>query len=583
MEPTMRVFHGPMTMTMMTFKQLIWQHLPRDLLHCVYSEWLSWSDLSAVDIACLSNLADREEWLSSLSSLLKTEACSLVKTEYDYVNNERLVSYYKWLGSRKVLVRDKFPMRLSVLDDLLHYCDPVTFCPALHSIVILIDNERTDSCDDSILIESSLSRFLSHCIHLEGINEAQSGIERDDCVKWNSILYTALTNHLQENQLMKMGVFFGKRDNVLIDKVGSLLSKHDKSLKELAVRDRAKDNPGLTHVLENLIKSKHALRVLNIVFTYKGGNSTIIPSLLQYLSSAGMFLETLTVYSFEEGDFCLSEDLILSIGRSCPKLERLSWDVEGVSDEIVKPSLIYHLCPNLKYLSLQDCEIDVDEDINRMFLTIPSQPVDLEDSIECLLLALQRRPCTHVGLSIYNEEIELGVSEWSLIKSKLGPVLTSLRGLIPEDVIMDFVADLPNLKILCVLTERYEYSDNCLSSIAEHGQNLTELHFFGFIQFSDEILFEVFRRCSLLEVLDFSGLGCQSILYAAQHLSRLRKAMFDSVIASEADIVSLLHSEDMRWPSCLRTGEISSIHRGYKFEYKPNSLGWHKVWSSKQR
>eukprot|EP00981_Chlorochromonas_danica_P015364 scaffold11801_cov109-Ochromonas_danica.AAC.1 len=137
--------------------------------------------------------------------------------------------------------------------------------------------------------------------------------------------------------------------------------------------------------------------------------------------------------------------------------------------------------------------IVVDEDKNRMYLCIPSQPVDLEDSIECLFLALQRRPCTHVGLSIIDEEIELEDSEWSVIKSKLGPVLTSLGGQIPEDILIDFVKDLPRLKILDVLAERYDYSYESLSSIAEHGENLTELSFYydaNIFEFSEEMIYE---------------------------------------------------------------------------------------------
>eukprot|EP00981_Chlorochromonas_danica_P001389 scaffold296_cov164-Ochromonas_danica.AAC.6 len=527
---------------------MIWHYLPRDILHYVYSEWLIWSDLSILDIACLSS-KDREEWLSSVSSLLMTEACCLMKTEYIHTRNKKLVNYYKWLGSRKVLVRDKFPMRLSVLEDLLHYCDPVTFCPALRSILILKENKQTASRDDSRL-ESSLSCFLSHCSHLEGVNEVQSGHNHEGCVKWSNILYAALNKHLQDNQLVKLGVFFHQNDNILIDKVGTLLSKHDKSLKELAVRDWSNDNPGLAHLLGNLIKSKHALRALDINMMVRSVNRTILPSLFQYLSSAGMFLETLKANCFGEEDISLSESF-LSIGRSCPKLERLSCDVEELnSDEIIKRSLIYHLCPNLKYFNLREvCMIDVDEDKNRMCLSILDQPVNMKDSIECLFLALQRRPCTHVGLSVINEDVELADSEWSILN----------------------------------VLDRYDLkrSENCLSSIAEHGQNLTEFSYFAgadIFEYSEETICDVIRRCPLLEVLEVSGVGCQSILCAAQHLSRLRSVKFDLLRASEADIVSLLRSEDVRWPSCLRKGQIGSPDEDmFEFEYKPNSLGWHKA------
>eukprot|EP00981_Chlorochromonas_danica_P016341 scaffold16865_cov229-Ochromonas_danica.AAC.1 len=182
----------------------------------------------------------------------------------------------------------------------------MTFGPALHSISILKEDKQTASCDDSGLY-SSLSCFFGHCIHLEGVNQSLSGIHSNECVKWDSILYEALNNHLQGNQLVKLGFYFDERDILLLDKVGTWLSKHDKCLKALAVSDWSKDNPGFIHVLENLIKSRHALRALDMTVAFNSCNNTILPSLLQYLSSAGMLLETLIVNYFGEEDISWNE------------------------------------------------------------------------------------------------------------------------------------------------------------------------------------------------------------------------------------------------------------------------------------
>eukprot|EP00981_Chlorochromonas_danica_P012735 scaffold5365_cov169-Ochromonas_danica.AAC.6 len=187
-------------------KQKIWQYLPRDILHCVYCEWLTWSDLSLLDIACVSG-EDREEWLSSVSAMVMLERWPSV--------DMRLVNFYKWLGSRKVLVRDGFPIRLSVLDNLLSCCDYVTLCPAIHSIMIMHDHEMTNAIfRDTSRLDSSLSSFFRHCSHVKEAEFVSWGGWNSNCGWRDGIVYTTLTENLQDNQLETLKLSFAHFDGV---------------------------------------------------------------------------------------------------------------------------------------------------------------------------------------------------------------------------------------------------------------------------------------------------------------------------------------------------------------------------------
>eukprot|EP00981_Chlorochromonas_danica_P007055 scaffold1537_cov162-Ochromonas_danica.AAC.13 len=47
----------------------IWQQLNQDILHYLFTEWLEWKDLSAMDIAYLKKKDRKTFWLSSLTHL----------------------------------------------------------------------------------------------------------------------------------------------------------------------------------------------------------------------------------------------------------------------------------------------------------------------------------------------------------------------------------------------------------------------------------------------------------------------------------------------------------------------------------
>eukprot|EP00981_Chlorochromonas_danica_P007130 scaffold1561_cov184-Ochromonas_danica.AAC.3 len=474
-------------------KQMIWQYLPRDLLHCVYSEWLTWSDLSVLDIACLSN-EDREEWLTSLSSLVMGEACQFEETKRYYaLYNNKLVNYYQWLGSRKVLVREDFPVRLSVLEDFLHHCDPVTFCPAVHSILMLDEIEKPAESYEISRAESSLSCFVSHCSHLEEVEIIKAAITSStttggikyDWGNEDDIVYTTLNQHLRDNQLVKLDLYIDDPHKVVVEKIGSLLSKHVNSLREIRIIEKS---PGIRHVLRTLISSKPSLHVLNIVINYNGLKDPI-PLLLQYLSSSGLVLKKLD-FSYLEGDTnaMLTNELLVLIGTSCPNLVELSWLVEGFDDveggdvidssvaslHIINPIEIYRLCPNFKCLSTSEVVMWVDEAKSRLDLHFVSKLiyVRFEDIMECVLLSLQRGKYGQVGLSV---RFELEVEEWKLVVSKIGSMLISLDAEVTEDILISLLLDIPRLQMLEVYAVG-AITDRSMTTIAQHGRKLTKLH-----------------------------------------------------------------------------------------------------------
>eukprot|EP00981_Chlorochromonas_danica_P010039 scaffold2953_cov187-Ochromonas_danica.AAC.4 len=587
----------------------MWQYLPKDLLHCLYCEWLTWSDLSVLDIVCLGE-EDREEWLSSLSSLVMTAA-----QNFDHVPDQKLVNYYKWLGNRKVLIRDGLVLRMSLLQHLLLCCDPVTFCSALHSILIIDDDEKVtaspdasdddnsdsglsldesesqdDSSDsnsnsdgsteekvsyDDSTIELSLSSFLSHCSHLEAVKvNIVTSWNKYDCGRQDDILYTALNNQLQDNQLVKLDIVFDYHREIVLDKIVRLLSKNVNSLKEIRIVDSSEDCCGVIYVLKSLIASKHTLRVLGMYIDHYTRNDTI-PILLQYLSAAGMFLESYFLRSAKFSiNFIFTHELLMTIGTSCPNLVELSWSASKV-DENLKPIEIYRLCPNFKHLTIDNFfMMNVDEEKNRLNFHTTLNKLTcalLEGCMDCVLLSLQRGQYSELGLTTH---CGLEVEEWTLITRKVGSVLTSLCVHMSEDALISLLPNLPRLQELDVEVIG-AFTDSSLAAIAGYGEALTNLRItkvFGDaskIEFSDEMICEVIRKCKMLEVLEIPCVGCESILCAARYLPRLRWVTFECVRASRKSIFSLLCGGEVRWSSCLRQGSIGDF-----LEYNPHSRSW---------
>eukprot|EP00981_Chlorochromonas_danica_P003735 scaffold686_cov177-Ochromonas_danica.AAC.19 len=423
-------------MTEQNMKQnKIWEQLPRALLHY------------------------REEWLSSLSSLAMTETPNnLTKVVYGAPYDKKYtISYYQWLGSRKVLVRNKFPVR------------PVRWPPS---------------------------------------EKHGKGYARVD-----SVLYTTLSNQLQANTLKKLRVLIRHSDELVCSEIENLLRKHMNSLQELVVYDdsHGPEYVGWSHIFKCLIQSRHALCVLDVwMQRVRFDNRKAL--LLEYLSLAGMSLKILK-FGYRADDFVSNEELLKSIGTSCPKLESLLMDTYGGSF-VTRPSIIYHLCPNLKSFSEVSFKLEADEMKNSVNLDIR------------ILLHEERGQYDQVGLTLSHSE--LTNDEWSVMKSKVGGKLTSVSAAISGDILVDLLKENPRLQVLKVNgynEERIELSNRSLSTIAEYVQNLIELTITmrGEAHFTDEMISHMIRRCTKLEVLHIPDAGCESILCAAQYLPRLRE------------------------------------------------------------
>eukprot|EP00981_Chlorochromonas_danica_P015971 scaffold15019_cov288-Ochromonas_danica.AAC.1 len=289
--------------------------------------------------------------------------------------------------------------------------------------------------------------------------------------------------------------------------------------------------------------------------------------ILQYLSTAGKSLEK--IKSFGSGGF-FSSDLLRFIGTSCPNLEELSWFHGGVHsvEENLKPIEIYQLCPKFKFIGYNIFKI-MNDGKNRSRLCFELCNTGWENGIECVLLSLQRGKYTQVKLNVYPL-----VVDWNLVTSNLGSLVTSLMlEETSEDVLISLLPDLPRLQELDVKPS-HAFTDKILPVIAEHGQKLIKLcltarNDSSEFNFTEEMTCQMISKCNMLEVLEISRVGCESILYAAYHLLRLRKVKFHHPKSSKEDIVSLFRGEEVEWSSYLREGKIGGV-----LKYDQSSRSW---------
>eukprot|EP00981_Chlorochromonas_danica_P013287 scaffold6070_cov199-Ochromonas_danica.AAC.1 len=385
------------------------------------------------------------------------------------------------------------------MKDLLLYCDPMIFCPTIHSVVIVEERFRFRLKDCSLL-ESRLSSFFGHCSHLDAVRFEGVWLDHVDIRKTATtldlILFDLLSNLLPENILKKLTIKINLTDDEMVfSKIDKFLSKHMKSLKELRVC--VISNVMLHHFLKYLIKSRQELVALDLssaFFIHELVNRDI-PLFLQYLAIAGMPMEKLCLPYPD-----ISDEVLISIARSCPKLQRLTVS-EG--EHLSTPSIIYYLCPNFKELrETENFHLEVDDKKNSVHLDIdvPQHQGFLEDCMECLCLVLQRGQYHQVGLTVSGF---LDDDEWTIVKTKVGAKLTSLRAEMSEEVLIDLLMNLPRLQVLEV--ENYannnKINDGSLLAIAEHGQNLIELTFHANSEcnFTDDMISHMIRRCRKLE------------------------------------------------------------------------------------
>lgn len=362
-----------------------------------------------------------------------------------------------------------------------------------------------------------------------------------------SVVCAALNQQLRDNQLVKVKLELGEVDN---NHISCMLSKHANSLKEIRMINHIDECSGIACLLENLINYKIALHVLTIRML-----DDLIPLLSQYLHSSGMLLKALTVEY--HGDSAMSTDqfleLFLLIGTFCPDLEKLTWFTDEESNPNIKPIEIYRLCPNFKCLSLKNFTMRADEDMLDLHI---SHNVRLEESMECVLLALERGQYSQVGLSVFPN---LRDEEWEFVMKPIGSMLTSLEVEVTEDTLINLLSNHLRLQTLEV-TVLGTLTDRSLAAIAECGQTLINMTLssceYDNFECSDEMIVEMIRKCPKLEKFIFPCVGRDCILCAAQYLPRLKMMRISDIKGRKADIVSLVCGGEVQWSSNLKYGHL---------------------------
>eukprot|EP00981_Chlorochromonas_danica_P013012 scaffold5640_cov182-Ochromonas_danica.AAC.4 len=149
----------------MSSRSLLLQ-LPRDILHSVYSEWLSsWRDLSCLDVGCVGK-GDREAWLCSLS-----EVRIISVNRLEGLSEESMRRWYEWVISRKVLVAEMFSVSLTAFANLTTELDFGSYCSYIRSILIQNDLDTTEYSLDSSLLSVLEDRWnLFECVCLKEVS-----------------------------------------------------------------------------------------------------------------------------------------------------------------------------------------------------------------------------------------------------------------------------------------------------------------------------------------------------------------------------------------------------------------------------
>eukprot|EP00981_Chlorochromonas_danica_P003223 scaffold633_cov288-Ochromonas_danica.AAC.58 len=567
-----------------------WQ-LDRDILHCLYSEWLaSWRDLTALDVACVKD-GDRDVWIFSLYEARMTKAPA------KQLSNKAMIKFYSWLGSRNVLLVEEFPVRISVIVNLLAAFNLETYCPVIRSIEI---DRHFNAPIFKVLkrrkLNEKLCSFLERCSRLQSVkvygeNRLHSQIQRMDAV-----YLLALIDGLNENTLTTIDLSFYTAVPS-IDQISSLLINHTSSLNILVLDVDSSMDLLVDGVLTLLLQMRLAMRTLRL-----GGSSYSIDLLIDYLGFTGMCLETLEMgmgrrrNSEASSNLVLSDRLLVSIGRSCPMLKtlELATSVPLERPSLRKPSQLYQLCPHLKSLRLiswvfsYQCYFSVSLEVNDekrevVFSDIFTRTTEEKEDWIKFLCDVMAKYQYDISLSeVDGTKYVLGGNEWNLVKANLSPFVTHIHAVLSQNTLLEAVRELSRLEKLNIIGDAV-FDDTNLTAIEKYGSkhlkflsicdhNLTDSR--TICRFSDRVIFSMIKSCKLLEVLRISRAG-RFGLFAVRFHSRLREVLFENVVESDTSVMeSYLQEECQQWPSTLRTGSI--VLKDNVFSYMANSRTWKK-------
>eukprot|EP00981_Chlorochromonas_danica_P010337 scaffold3136_cov239-Ochromonas_danica.AAC.2 len=544
--------------------------LPRDILHCIYSEWLaSWHDLSVLDVCCLRR-GNRRPWLLSLNELRMTSGIGR------RLSDKAMSTWYLWVGSRKVLLVEGFLVRLTLLETLVERLDYRSYCSALRSIEIERDLGNADlSALEIEAIEEKLGLFLNACNRVQGVRI--SGFVEEGDENLEAGLCSTLCNGLEDNSLLKIEflMFFYPS----FDPLTNLLSKHVSSLKELVVHASEEMSLPITDILVCLLENSLYLKRLSL-----SGEFLSIDVLFDYLSFSGMCLEKLEVGGniISSSDVVITYEVFTFICKSCPGLKTLSLNLSnefGVL-QVRKPSELYQLCPNL--VTLLGMSVSPFAFINvierkrkvQFFSTTHLSLEEKEDWLECLCYVLER---THYTLTSSNlpfcKDLVVENDEWTVVKHKLSPFLVDIEGAMSEAILLDILKEFPRLEKLDVQAQEQTFSDDCLAGLIDYGCRLKKIYIRKLslrCSFSDEMISKMIRSCNMLEVLMIPCAGSASILAVKSHL-RLKEVYLYNTKIDLIAMKALLCGKERNEKSWLKLTKGEIVGHGFVFFYEEKS------------
>eukprot|EP00981_Chlorochromonas_danica_P014015 scaffold7232_cov310-Ochromonas_danica.AAC.5 len=516
------------------------------------------------------------------------------------MSDQAMTGWYQWVGSHKVLLVEGFPVRLSVLENLLTVLDNDTHCPSLQSIEIINDLQRERSLPSLSLdrvhswLEETVSLFLTQCSHLKSISlytmydkhNDQSNYHINHLVEVESRLLSLLLREIKKNTLVKVDITFHSPSSPFYQQICNFLTHHLSTLRDLnlIVAASTRQTVYFDEIMTFLITTSCPLRRLSLACE----SLAIHGSVMDYLQVAGMYLEELELGNDSQvcNNLVVSDELLGSIGRACPRLRTLHL-FTSMRQNMKKPSNLYTLCPYLKsfviecmmdYSYFSVCmKVDDERHVVQYYDNCSSTMEEMADWCHSLYTVLDRMH--YYTLVITGYCFDFSSSEcvkWQSVKSKLSLYICEIQAVMSETVLIEAVRDLPRLEKLEIEVSRHLFSDASLAAITEYRSNLKVLSIHDYpgkphCHFSDEMIGKMIRTCKGLESLKLLGAGHESILAVRNHLT-VRIVCLENVKVEKAMMITLLFDpfEGKNWT--LRRGEVKGDD--YHFIYKSQTKSW---------
>eukprot|EP00981_Chlorochromonas_danica_P008585 scaffold2237_cov175-Ochromonas_danica.AAC.7 len=546
-------FFSPMVMLLL---------MDEHVRNVILSQWLGWQDLSVLDTTCLGRC--RKHWLVAISKLTMSSAMIARRIPSD----KNMIIFYNWLASRQVFLTKNFPVRLSLLDDLLRFDHSSS--SAIRSVSISRDSIKSST--DLISIEHGLSAWLGRCPNLRGVTVYGLCAEPSMVIELDRALLCALSDHIECNTLSRICFFFQSPDPPLEELI-ILMARHVQTLKNFEVYSASGDQHRIKDLMTFLCHG--AFRLEKLCLSIPCESQTLLTS----LSGVGKHLRTLEVNNY--GQYVITDELLSDLGVACPNLRALTVR-NAACDEVAEPSRLFELCPELRSLSLvEGNSISVDDRKRQVKIELNNGLTTMEEREDWLTWLGTFLPKNQYLLASSNKwfctDLIYEWYEWNLLKTTLKGYLTHIEATMSEDILIDLLRELSHVESLTILhNRRVEFTDASLTAIIQHGSHLKKLRVgsvntLSGYHFTDEMIAKVIVSCKNLEYLMIPCAGCHSLLALAKH-QMLKEVVLYCATAEDATLDEILFKENLAWPPSLRIGMIrrSEAH----FDFMPLSHSW---------